>query len=36
MTSLNPVHTLGNQIAEAVRIHRGASQQDALARAGDA
>ncbi|MDQ1850602.1 ABC transporter ATP-binding protein [Gemmobacter fulvus] len=33
MTSLNPVHTVGNQIAEAVRIHRGANQQDALARA---
>ncbi|MFN6999788.1 MAG: ABC transporter ATP-binding protein [Elioraea tepidiphila] len=33
MTSLNPVLTIGEQIAEAVRIHQGASQKDALARA---
>ena len=33
MTSLNPVHTIGEQIAEAVRIHEGASHAAALARA---
>ncbi len=33
MTSLNPVLTIGEQIAEAVRIHQGASRKDALARA---
>jgi peptide/nickel transport system ATP-binding protein len=33
MTSLNPVLTIGDQIAEAVRIHRGASPQAARARA---
>ncbi|WP_144185471.1 ABC transporter ATP-binding protein [Elioraea rosea] len=33
MTSLNPVLTIGEQIAEAVRIHQGASAADALARA---
>ncbi|MBP6851242.1 MAG: ABC transporter ATP-binding protein [Rhodoferax sp.] len=33
MTSLNPVHTVGDQIAEAVRIHQGLSKQAALARA---
>ena len=33
MTSLNPVLTVGNQIAEAVRIHRGASAGEARARA---
>ena len=33
MTSLNPVWTVGNQIAEAVRIHRGASAGEARARA---
>ena len=33
MTSLNPVHTVGAQIAEAVRIHQGLSKQAALARA---
>jgi peptide/nickel transport system ATP-binding protein len=33
MTSLNPVLTIGEQIAEAVRIHQGASQKDAMARA---
>jgi peptide/nickel transport system ATP-binding protein len=33
MTSLNPVLTVGEQIAEAVRIHQGASHKDALARA---
>jgi peptide/nickel transport system ATP-binding protein len=33
MTSLNPVLSIGEQIAEAVRIHQGASQADARARA---
>ena len=35
MTSLNPVHTVGAQIAEAVRIHQGLSSAAALARAVD-
>ena len=35
MTSLNPVHTVGAQIAEAVRIHQSLSKRDALARAGE-
>ena len=33
MTSLNPVFTVGEQIAEAVRLHRDASRTAALARA---
>jgi peptide/nickel transport system ATP-binding protein len=33
MTSLNPVHTIGEQIAEAVRIHRKVSRSSALTRA---
>jgi peptide/nickel transport system ATP-binding protein len=33
MTSLNPTMTIGDQIAESVRIHRGASKKDALDRA---
>jgi peptide/nickel transport system ATP-binding protein len=33
MTSLNPVHTIGHQIAEAVRIHQGLDRAGALARA---
>jgi peptide/nickel transport system ATP-binding protein len=33
MTSLNPVHTVGSQIAEAVRIHQGASAAEARSRA---
>ena len=33
MTSLNPVFTVGEQIAEAVRLHRGASRQEARERA---
>jgi oligopeptide/dipeptide ABC transporter ATP-binding protein len=33
MTSLNPVLTAGDQIAEAVRAHRSVSRRDALARA---
>ena len=37
MTSLNPVHTIGEQIAEAVRIHRSAGRSGgAGARGGDA
>jgi len=28
MTSLNPVYTVGDQIAEVVRLHEGASAQD--------
>jgi oligopeptide/dipeptide ABC transporter ATP-binding protein len=32
MTSLNPVYTIGNQIAEAVRLHQKLSPQDALDR----
>ncbi|WP_141731159.1 ABC transporter ATP-binding protein [Oligoflexus tunisiensis] len=30
MTALNPVYTVGNQIAEVVQIHRGASKREAL------
>ena len=33
LTSLNPTMTIGDQIAESVRIHRGASHEEALARA---
>jgi peptide/nickel transport system ATP-binding protein len=33
MTSLNPVHTIGQQIAEAVRIHQGLDRRAARARA---
>ena len=35
MTSLNPVHTVGAQIAEAVRIHQGLSGPAAMARAAE-
>jgi peptide/nickel transport system ATP-binding protein len=35
MTSLNPVHTIGEQIAEAVRIHRNASRSAARAHAAE-
>jgi len=31
MTSLNPVFTVGEQVAEAVRLHQGKSRRDALA-----
>ncbi|MEP3439169.1 MAG: ABC transporter ATP-binding protein [Hoeflea sp.] len=31
MTALNPVMTIGDQVAETVRIHTGASRRDALA-----
>ena len=33
MTSLNPTMSIGGQIAESVRIHRGASKEQAMARA---
>ncbi|MET0924319.1 MAG: ABC transporter ATP-binding protein, partial [Xanthobacteraceae bacterium] len=33
MTSLNPVMTIGNQIAETVRLHQGASRREARKRA---
>ena len=33
MTSLNPVHTVGHQIAESIEIHRKVSQQQALTQA---
>ena len=33
MTSLNPVYTVGDQIAESVRLHEGLSRKDALDRA---
>ena len=33
MTSLNPVFTIGDQVAEAVRLHRNASREAARARA---
>ena len=33
MSSLSPVHTIGNQVAEAVRIHENVSKADAKARA---
>jgi peptide/nickel transport system ATP-binding protein len=32
MTSLSPVHTVGDQISESVRLHQGASQEVALER----
>ncbi|MDO5647659.1 ABC transporter ATP-binding protein [Paracoccus sp. (in: a-proteobacteria)] len=35
MTSLNPVFTIGEQVAEAVRRHRGCSDREARARALD-
>jgi len=33
MTSLNPVYTVGEQIAESVRLHEGMSRKDAIDRA---
>ena len=33
MTSLNPVYTVGEQIAESVRLHEGLSRQEAMNRA---
>jgi oligopeptide/dipeptide ABC transporter ATP-binding protein len=35
MTSLNPTKTVGSQVAEPVRLHRGASKQEALDRAAE-
>jgi peptide/nickel transport system ATP-binding protein len=35
MTSLNPVHTIGDQIAEAVQIHQGLGKAEAIQRAAD-
>jgi peptide/nickel transport system ATP-binding protein len=35
MTSLNPIFTVGEQIAETLEIHQSLSKADALARAGD-
>ena len=35
MTSLNPTMTIGNQIAETLRIHRGWNSAQALTRAGE-
>jgi peptide/nickel transport system ATP-binding protein len=35
MTSLNPVMTIGAQMSEAIRIHQGVGEQEALARAKD-
>ena len=32
MSSLNPVHTIGEQVIEALRIHRGLRKRQALAR----
>ncbi|MFZ5453130.1 MAG: ABC transporter ATP-binding protein [Thermodesulfobacteriota bacterium] len=36
MTALNPVFTIGEQVAEALRLHRGLSHQDAWEAAGQA
>ncbi|MDD2901886.1 MAG: ABC transporter ATP-binding protein [Syntrophales bacterium] len=36
MTALNPVFTIGEQVAEALRLHRGLSHQDAWQAAGQA
>src|SRR3546814_5706136 len=35
MTSLNPVYTVGDQIAEPIRVHRGAGRAAAMAQAVD-
>ena len=35
MTSLNPVYSIGEQIAESVREHEGLSRKDAMDRAVD-
>ena len=35
MTSLNPVMTVGDQIAESIRLHEKVSKKEALKRAGD-
>ena len=36
MTSLSPVHTVGNQIAEAIRLHQNTDKKEARERAIDA
>ena len=33
MTSLNPVHSIGNQIAESIMLHRGATRSEAVEQA---
>jgi oligopeptide/dipeptide ABC transporter ATP-binding protein len=33
MTAFSPVHTIGDQICEAIRVHKPVSKQDAMARA---
>ena len=35
MTSLNPVHTVGRPLVEAIQVHRDVSQAASRARAGD-
>lgn len=35
MTSLNPTRSIGDQVAEPLRLHRGASRRDARARAAE-
>jgi oligopeptide/dipeptide ABC transporter ATP-binding protein len=35
MTSLNPVFTIGNQMSEGLRIHRGLGRREALQQAGE-
>jgi oligopeptide/dipeptide ABC transporter ATP-binding protein len=35
MTSLNPLYTVGHQIAEAIALHQGLSRKDAMAKAID-
>ena len=35
MTSLNPLYTIGRQIAEAIALHQGLSKRDALVKATD-
>src|SRR4029077_2179662 len=35
MTSLNPLMTIGRQIGEAIALHQGLSQREALERAGE-
>jgi peptide/nickel transport system ATP-binding protein len=35
MTSLNPVHSIGDQLLEAINLHRDVSKRDAIARAVD-
>jgi oligopeptide/dipeptide ABC transporter ATP-binding protein len=35
MASLNPLFTIGDQVAEPIRVHEGASRRDAWSRAGE-